>query len=245
MRTFPLIPLALLLAGGCGVVNPSPEQNATDSAREHARRVGERIYTSRVLPARDVGHLAADIEGVDVMRVTGTSTARGDGVGVVIRVSGTAPRDSWDSSEVTVIRCFELRVSVWTERGATPSDVDCPPGRPLTFKPWPETPKIPFERLRRALPHVPRGGTVDEPKVREAVASLHLDPAIHTEIKAEDGVVGVSLTAKPYLHDALDCVLARVAPGGTDVRTPARMQRMPGEGGCDVANAIHPMSPPH
>ncbi|WP_285566084.1 hypothetical protein [Actinoallomurus iriomotensis] len=245
MRRLLLIPLALLLAGGCGV-NPSPEKNATDNARENARRVGERLYGSRVRPAQDVGHLADDIEGVDVMRVTGTTTAQGDGVGVVIRVSGIASKGWPDDAEtITVVRCFELRVSPKTEWDVEPHDTNCPPGRPLTFKPWPKTPQIPDERLRKALPHIPRGGTVDERKVRRAVASLHLDPAIRTDIKAEEGVVGVSLRVKPYLDDALDCVLARVAPGSTDVWSPAKIQRMPGEGGCDVGNAVHPMPPPH
>lgn len=111
------------------------------------------------------------------------------------------------------------------------------PGRPLAFKPWPKTPQIPYERLRKALPRVPRGGTVDEREVRDAVAALHLDPAIHTDIRAQDGVVGVSLLVKPHLDDAFDCTLARVAPGGTDVWSPPRIQRMPGEAGCDVGNA--------
>lgn len=144
-----------------------------------------------------------------------------------------------------MVRCFELRFSPRTEGGAEPHDIGCPPGRPLTFKPWPKTPRIPDERLREALPRVPRGGTVDERKVRGAVASLHLDPAIHSDFTAEEGVVGVSLRVKPYLDDALECVLARVAPGRTEVWSPARIQRLPGEGGCDAGNAVHPMPPPH
>jgi hypothetical protein len=244
MRQLLLIPLALLLVGGCGVT-PSPEKNATDDARDNARRVGDRLYGSRVWPAQDVGHRADDIEGVEVMRVTGTTTAQGDGVGVVIRLSGTALNEWSEPRYITVVRCFELRFSPKTKWGAEPRDVNCPPGRPLTFKPWPKTSQIPYERLRKALPRIPHGGTVDERKVREAVASLHLDPAIRTDIKADDGVVGVSLRVKPYLDNALDCTLARVAPGRTNVWSPARIQRMPGEGGCDVGNAIHPMPPPH
>ncbi|GAA4633528.1 hypothetical protein GCM10023196_071400 [Actinoallomurus vinaceus] len=224
---------------------PSPKDKATDDARDRARRVGNRLYSGSVRPAQDVGHLADDIEGVDVMRVTGTTTTQGDGVGVVIRVSGTASKDWLEPEEITVVRCFELRISPKTEWGDEPRDVDCPRGRPLTFKPWPKSVEIPYERLRKALPRVPRGGTVDERKVRGAVASLHLDPAIHTEVQAEEGVVGVSLRVKPYLDDALDCALAQVAPGRTSVWSPPKIQRMPGEGGCGVGNAIHPMPPPH
>lgn len=86
---------------------------------------------------------------------------------------------------------------------------------------------------------------MDESKVRSAVASLHLDPAIRTDVQANEGMVGISLKVKPYLADALECVLAVVAPGRTNVWSPSRIQRMPGEGGCDVGNAIHPMPPPH
>ncbi|GAB3978240.1 hypothetical protein GCM10029978_070370 [Actinoallomurus acanthiterrae] len=238
------ITVTLFLVGGCGVM-PSAENKATDDARDKARRVENRLYSGGVRSAQDMGHLADDVEGVDVMRVTGTTTARGDGVGVIIRVSGTASKGWVEPEEITVLRCFELRFSPKTSWGTEPRDVECPPGGPLTFTPWPKGPEIPYERLRKALPRVPRGGAVDERKVREAVASLHLDPAIHADVQAAEGVVGVSLLVKPYLGDALDCVLARVAPGRTDVWSPSRIQRMPGEGGCDVGNAVHPMPPPH
>jgi hypothetical protein len=240
----PLTLLTLLPLGGCGVM-PSPEEKATDNARETARRIGNRLYGSRIRSAQDMGHLADDVEDVEVMRVTGTTTGEGDGVGVIVRLSGTASAGWMEPDQITVLRCFELRFSTETEWGDEPRDVTCPPGRPLTFNPWPRTPQIPAERLREALPHVPRGGTVDERKVRRAVASLDLDPAIHTDITAADGVVGVSLRVTPYLDDAVDCTLARVAPGSTDVWSPPRVQRMPGEGGCDVGNAIHPQPPPH
>jgi hypothetical protein len=109
MRRLLLIPVTLLLTGACGV-NSSPEKRATDNAREHARRVGERLYGNHVRLAQDMGHLADDVEGVEVMRVTGTTTAQGDGVGVVIRVSGSASQGWLEPSTITVVRCFELRV---------------------------------------------------------------------------------------------------------------------------------------
>jgi hypothetical protein len=241
MRRLLLIPLILSLAG-C-FVTLSPEEAATDNARELARGVAKRLYNTRVRPAQDVAHLAADVEGVEVMRVTGTTTSQG--VGVVVRVSGTASTGGLEPEKITVVRCFELRFSTRTEWGDEPRDVACPAGRPLTFEPWPKTPEIPHERLRKALPRVPRGGAVTERAVRAAVASLDLDPAIHTEIKAEGGMVGVLLRVKPYLGDAFDCIYARVAPGRTDVWSPPRIQRMPGEGGCDVDDAVHPKPPPH
>jgi hypothetical protein len=166
---------------------------------------------------------------------------------LVLRTSGTG--SAWGESEpVTVTRCFELSFSTTTEwhRYGT-REVACPPGAPMAFEPWPKTPRIPDERLARALPRVPSGGAVDEAEVRAAVASLRLDPKIGVDVRKEGNVVGVALTARPhpYLDDAPACTLARVAPGRTSTWTPGRAQRMPGEGGCDAGSAIHPQPPPH
>ncbi|MBP2708374.1 translation initiation factor IF-2 [Microbispora sp. RL4-1S] len=248
MRRITLIALSLLVTGGCGVATYAKQyakQNATDDLRDRALRIAHRFYSGRDRPAQDMGHLVDEVEGVEVMSVTGTTTAQGDGVGVVIRLSGTASEGAIEPRTVPVARCFELRFSTFGDWDAEPRDAVCPTGPPLTFAPWPKTPRMPYERLREALPRVPAHGRADERKVRAAVASLHLDPAIRIEIKTEGGVVGVSFSVKPYLDQALDCILARVAPGATDVWSPSRIQRMPGEGGCDVGNAIHPMPPPH
>ena len=193
-----------------------------------------------------MAHRAADLDGIEVMRVTGASTA-GSGVRLVLRTTGSAPEDGlYPTQAVTVRRCFELSFSTETEwRDYGTHQVECPPGDPLTFEPWPKTPEIPYERLAKALPRVPAGGRADEAKVRAAVASLRLDPAIKAEYLTEGTTVGVVLTVKPYLSEALDCVLARVGPGGTKVWSPSRIQRMPGEGGCSPGNAINPMPPPH
>ncbi|MEV4000828.1 hypothetical protein [Actinomadura sp. NPDC049753] len=245
MRRF-VIPLVVLLAAGCGQLSRSPEDVAAADARKAAERAGDRVYDSRVRPAQDMGHRAADLDGVEVMQVTGVSTA-GDGVRLVLRTSGTAPEGGWfPSSTITVRRCFELRFSTTTEwRHYGTRQVRCPAGAPLVFKPWPKTPEIPFERLGRALPRVPKGGRADEARIRAAVASLRLDPAVRREFATEGDVVGVALTVRPYASDAFDCVLARVAPGRTNVWTPPRMQRMAGEGGCSAGNAVDPLPPPH
>lgn len=245
MRRF-VIPLVVLLAAGCGQVGRSPDGVATADARKAAERAGDRVHDSRVRPARDVAHRAADLDGVEVMRMTGVSTA-GDGVRLVLRTSGTAPDGGWfATSTITVTRCFELRFSTTTEwQHYGTRQVRCPSGAPLTFGPWPKTPEIPFERLRRALPRVPEGGRVDEAKVRTAVESLRLDPQIRREFGTRGDVVGVALVVRPYGSDVFDCVLARVAPGRTNVWTPPRMQRMAGEGGCSAGNAVDPLPPPH
>ncbi|WP_121436541.1 GIY-YIG nuclease family protein [Actinomadura pelletieri] len=236
-----------LLATGCGSAG-SGEARAVEDARDNAREVAQRfyIYNARVYPAEFVAHNVADLNGVEVMSFTGRTTA-GEGVRVVVRVSGVALKGGWVPGEqVTVMRCFELRFATSADVGdGEPRDVTCPPGGPRTFEPWPKTPEIPVDRLEEALPRVPVGGRVDVAEVRKAVGSVRLDPAIHREFKVKGDVVGGLLWIKPYLADALDCVLIRVAPGSTSVWVPSRAQRMIGEAGCDVDHAIDPMPPPH
>ncbi len=81
--------------------------------------------------------------------------------------------------------------------------------------------------------------------MRRRVAALDLHPAIRTEVKADGGRVGVLLSVKGNGFDPQDCLLARVSPGATKVWVPSRIQRMPGEGGCTVGNALDPAPPPH
>ncbi|MGW6391354.1 translation initiation factor IF-2 [Streptomyces sp. NPDC055103] len=242
-RLLPLAPLLLLIAG-CGVVENS-EDEATDVARDAARRVGERLYSQRPRTAEEVGRSASLLDGVDVMRVTGTATHDGDGVEIVVRTSGSAYNSWFDVEEIVVHPCFAVRVSPRTEWREDPSDVDCPAGPPLHFSPPPEPPRLPYEELRAKLPRVPKGGRVDEAEIRRTLAALDLDPAIRTEVRADGGRVGVHLSLKGNGFDAQDCLLARVSPGATEVWTPSRIQRMPGEGGCSVGNALNPAPPPH
>ncbi|MFF5265112.1 hypothetical protein ACFY4C_40030 [Actinomadura viridis] len=227
----------VVATAGCGVM-PSAETRATEAARDKAQRVGNVLYTRQVRTAEDIGRRAAGLDGVDVMRVSGARTHEGRGVGLVIRVEGAASEGWPIPDEITVKRCFGLRISPHREWDETPGRVRCPAGEPLTFAPPPKDPEIPAERLEEVLPRVPAGGTVDEAKVRAAVTKLRLDPAVHTEFGSRDGVVGLRLWFRPRASEALDCVLARVAPGRTSVWTPSRIQRMPGEGGCDLGNAF-------
>ncbi|MCH0542120.1 translation initiation factor IF-2 [Streptomyces sp. MUM 203J] len=244
MRRLLLLAPLLLFTGACGVVQSS-EGEATDVAREVARKAGERLYGQRPRTAEEVGRSASGIDGVEVLRVTGSSTHDGDGVDVVVRTSGSAYNRWVDLEEVTVRRCFAVRVSPKSEWREDPRDVDCPGGPPLTFAPPPEPPRLPYEELRAKLPQVPEGGRVDEAKVRHALAALDLHPAIRTEVRADGGRVGVLLSVKGNGFDAQDCLLARVGPGATEVWVPSRIQRMPGEGGCTVGNALNPVPPPH
>ncbi|MFG2593717.1 translation initiation factor IF-2 [Streptomyces sp. NPDC048438] len=244
MRRLLLLAPLLLFTAACGVVQSS-EGEATDAAREVAGSVGQRLYGQRPRTAEEVGRAASGIDGVEVMRLTGTSTRDGDGVDVVVRTSGSAYNGWFDVEEVTVRRCFEVRVSPESEWREQPRDVDCPDGRPLTFAPPPEPPRLPYEELRAKLPRVPERGRVDEAEVRRVLAALDMNPAIRTEVKADGGRVGVLLSVKGNVFAPQDCLLARVGPGATEVWTPPRIQRMRGEGGCTVGNALNPAPAPH
>jgi hypothetical protein len=244
MRRLLLLAPLLLFTTGCGVVQSS-EDEATDAAREVARKAGEQLYGQRPRTAEEVGRSASGIDGVEVLRLTGTSTHDGDGVDVVVRTSGSAYNGWLDPEEVVVRRCFAVRVSPKSEWREAPRDVDCPDGRPLTFAPPPEPPRLPYEELRAKLPRVPNGSRVDEAEVRRTLAALNLNPTIRTEVKADDGRVGVLLSVKGNGFDAQDCLLALVGPGSTEVWVPPRIQRMPGEGGCTVGSALDPQPPPH
>ncbi|MEV4946865.1 translation initiation factor IF-2 [Streptomyces sp. NPDC053755] len=244
MRRLLLLAPLLLFTAGCGLV-PTSENAASDAARDAARKAGERLHGQRPRTAEEVGRSASGIDGVEVLRVTGVSTHDGHGVDVVVRTSGSA-YDGWvDAEEVVVRRCFAVRVSPRSEWREEPRDVDCPDGPPLTFAPPPAPPRLPYDALRATLPRVPEGGRVDEAEVRRRIAALDPHPEIRTEVKADGGRVGVLLSVRGHGFDAQDCLLARVSPGGTEVWVPSRIQRMPGEGGCTVANALDPAPPPH
>ncbi|MGW2115010.1 translation initiation factor IF-2 [Streptomyces zhihengii] len=244
MRRLLLFAPLLLCTAACGMVQSS-EDRAADAAQDAATRAGELLYSQRPRTAEEIGYAATTIDGVDVLRVTGTATHDTGGVELIIRTSGSAYDDWFDAQEIAVRRCFTVRVSPASEWRETPPEVDCPDGPPLAFAPPPQPPRLPGGELRSQLPQVPAGGRVDEGEVRRAVAALDMDPAIRTEVKAEGGKVGVLLSVKGNGFDPQDCLLARVEPGATEVWAPHRIQRMPGESGCTVDNALHPLPPPH
>ncbi|CAM5264994.1 hypothetical protein STENM36S_07239 [Streptomyces tendae] len=94
-RILLLAPVLLFTAVGCGAAQSSRDE-ATDAARDAAREVGEQLYGPRPRTAEEVGRAASQLDGVEVMRVRGTSTHDGDGVDVVVRhrsgMSTTTPR---------------------------------------------------------------------------------------------------------------------------------------------------------
>ncbi|MEU3058538.1 translation initiation factor IF-2 [Streptomyces griseus] len=243
-RLLLLAPLLLLTVSGCGVLQSS-EGEATDAARAVARSAGERLRSQRPRTAEEVGYSASGIDGVEVLRVKGASTHDGDGVEVTVRASGSAYNKLFDPEPVTVLRCFAIRVSPKSKWHEDPRDVDCPDGPRPTFSPPPAPPRLPYEELQAKLPRVPEGGRVDEAEVRRAVAALDLDAAIRTEVKAAGGRVGVLLSLEADGYGPQDCLLGRVSPGATEEWVPSRVQRMRGEGGCTIENALRRMPPPH
>lgn len=238
-----LVPLSLAFA--VGGLMPNSADEAADAARKAAGTAGERLSGMYLRTAAEVGYEASRIEGVEALRVTGTAPRDGDGIEVVVRTSGSAYNGWFDVETVTVRRCFAVRVAPGAEGAEEPRDVDCPDGPLPVFAPPPAPPRLPHGELRARLPRVPEGGRADEAEVRRVLAALGLDQGIRTEVGAEGGRVGVALTVERDPRDPQDCVLARVAPGSTEVWTPPRIQRMPGEGGCSVGNALRPAPLPH
>ncbi|MYT34969.1 translation initiation factor IF-2 [Streptomyces sp. SID8356] len=243
-RLLPLTPL-LLVTVGCGLLSQSAESAAADAAREVAGKAGERLHSQRPRTAEEVGRSASGIDGVTVMQVKGASTHDGDGIDLVVRTSGSAYGQRRDHEPVTVVRCFSLRVSPRSEWGEEPQATTCPDSPPLTFAPPPEPPRLPYEELRAKLPRVPAGGQVDEAGIRRTLATLDMDRAIRTEVRADGGRVGILMSLKGNGYDPQDCLVAHVRPGTTEVWVPSRIQRMPGEGGCSIGNALEPSAPPH
>ncbi|MFD4370737.1 translation initiation factor IF-2 [Streptomyces sp. NPDC058486] len=190
--------------------------------------------------AEEVGRSASLIDGVTVLRVTGTSTYDGDGVHLVLRTYGSV-NDGWLSSkQYRVYPCFAVRVYHRADRDAAPQPVECPDGPPLVFDRLSRPPHLPGKEIHAELPRVPEGGEVDEHEVRRGIASLQLDPAILTETRADGGRVGVLLLLPADAFRDQDCLLVRVAPGATEVWAPPRATRMLGGGGCTLDSALNP-----
>ncbi|MEU9256370.1 hypothetical protein AB0D66_31770 [Streptomyces sp. NPDC048270] len=62
MRRLLLLAPLLLLTVGCGMV-PSAEGEATDAAREVARKAGQRLYGQSPRTAEEVGRSASHLDG--------------------------------------------------------------------------------------------------------------------------------------------------------------------------------------
>ncbi|NJC83863.1 hypothetical protein [Planosporangium mesophilum] len=230
---------------GCGhFAAEQPAYDATAQGRadadQHAREAADQIERHSVYRAPDYLHAASQIKGVDVMSVHGTYRNADDGVTLVIRVHGRAPkmgRDKHADGWVDVPVCYRL---VWnrdpgqTVRGS----VACPGNAPINTPVDPALPGDTDQTLQTALASTP----VDEAKVRAAVAALTLPSGIVRDVTAYSGGVAVALHGGRY-----DCVMALRTPTGVRVWRPQSVQLEPGEGGCAAQQATseYMQHPPH
>src|SRR6185369_3183690 len=91
---------ARAIAGGSDA-----QDRAMDDARKKAGQVVDAIDRDYVYKADGYAHSAAQVDGVEVMKVDGTLRNSGDGVTLVIRVHGIAPAAN-GSGPVDLPVCF-------------------------------------------------------------------------------------------------------------------------------------------
>lgn len=203
------------------------QDRAMDDARKKAGQVVDAIDRDYVYKADGYAHSAAQVDGVEVMKVDGTLRNSGDGVTLVIRVHGTAPAVN-GSGPVDLPVCF--RFTYDRDRSGRPQDqVGCPSTPPIDIPKDPKLPRDILDTLRRTLPSGPNATEAD---VRAVVDGLNLDPRVHRDVKQAHGAIGVALQASQF-----NCVLARVTPDKVEVWIPSRIQLAPGELSCAGAVA--------
>ncbi|MFD0427324.1 translation initiation factor IF-2 [Streptomyces zhihengii] len=235
----PLLPFVV----GCGVVVQLPEERAADAAQDVAVEAGGKLYGQRPRSAAEVGRSAAGIDGVEVLRVTGTST-HDDGIEVIIRTSGSAYGDRLDSQKTVVRRCFVLRVSSGTERVGRPTASTA-----RTALHWRSLRHPSLPSADRATPHAASPGAAERPRRGGRGTPGGRCPRHGSGCPHRDE--GRRRTGRPSpvgRRKRLRSPELRPRPCGarsTDVWTPPRAQRMPGEGGCTVGNALDPLPAPH
>ncbi|MFG1841852.1 hypothetical protein ACGFH8_25895 [Micromonospora sp. NPDC049175] len=209
-----------------------PDDPTHDSAVADAAKkvdwVQSRFVADHLYQADKYVHAAGQHPDVAVLTVTG-DTHWGTGVTLVLRVAGHGVEIGADGSvidESDEAICFRLRLGPRDDR--RDDDIECPPDDPIQVAEDPSLSGV-DERLKSALATV----GPDEAAVRAAIDGLKLDPAIRTEVTAEDGRVGVALRAAQY-----DCLLARVTGNGAELWRPARIQLAPGELSCDTRTSL-------
>ena len=224
---------ATLALAGCG--SPSPAQAAYDrairDARGQALAAANAIGRDGVWQADQYVHSAAQVPGVEVMRVTGVNRQTAEGVTLIIRVHGVADvvgRDGGPSGRLDLSVCFVLKYDRDVHddvQGQAP----CPASAPLAIPRDAQLPGDIEQTLRRVLP---AGRAASEASVRTAVDGLTLDPRVRRDVATVDGSIGVALSDSQY-----DCVMARVSGATVDVWRPSRVQLAPGEINCGGSEA--------
>ncbi|MET8044883.1 hypothetical protein ABZU25_28970 [Micromonospora sp. NPDC005215] len=207
--------------------DPTHDSAVTDAAQK-VDRVQSRFEADHLYQADKYVHSASQDPDVAVLTVTG-ETHWQTGVTLVLRVTGHGVEIGADGSTIDErdeAICFRLRLGPRDDR--RDDDIECPPDDPLQVAEDPSLDGV-DDRLKSALQAV----GPDEAAVRAALDDLKLDPAIVTEVTAQDGRVGVALRAAQY-----DCLLARVTGNGAELWRPAHTQLAPGELSCAARVAL-------
>lgn len=225
---------ATVLLGGCSTEG---ERWAMADARQKAGTVQaalawDVIYTG---DADGYAHYAAQLDGVEVMKVDGTRRSTGNGVTLIIRVHGQA----WevDGTLVDIPVCYRLVYN--GKHQGEPDQVDCPDVQPLAI---PKDPKLPGTIRDDLISQLSSLTNPTEADVRRVVDGLNLDPRVQRDITSADDTIGIALRASRY-----DCTLARIKDGRLVVWRPSRIQLAPGELECNalVATGGIGQTPPH
>lgn len=220
-----LVTVALVLlglSGPLGLLTRTPSQVAlagADAGRQarHAQRVADR-GAARVWSAEQLGRRAGAVPGVEVMSVTGVSTAHAYGVRVVIRVTGHAR----SGNVVTAVTsCFELRYGRLYRRAVAATV--CPDQPPLRYPPLPPGPGLPAvgdleARVSAALATVGQSatltGTLRAAALGTVVPGLHLAIGVKVGISTHADAAGLALDAYDPGTFTYSCVLVRAAATG-------------------------------
>ncbi|MFF3664022.1 hypothetical protein [Microtetraspora malaysiensis] len=209
------------------------------NAREQADEVAQKLTRYLAWVPEDVGYSLTRDKRVEVFDVSGTKFSLDNPGRVLIRVHGKGWKYETfifvaGTPTPEVVMCFEITVSY---SDADVDEVDCPAGRPGTFRPPPRLPAAAFEQLKK---HLPR--KLDLVAAERVVLGLDLDPRIREDVRQINGVIGVAVREGPG-----SCLFARVKPPEVEVWHPSPIQVMPGEGECSAAEAAngYAQRPPH
>lgn len=220
-----MVAVALVLLGITGPLGlltrvPSPVALAgADAGRQarHAQRVADQ-GVPRVWTAEQLGRRASAVPGVELLSVSGVSTAHAYGVRLVIRVIGQAQTGKVITE---VPGCFQLRYGRMYRRAvaATP----CPDGSALRYAPLPVPPSLPTvrdleERVAGALavfdPGTPLTGTLRATALTTVVPALHLALGVRVGISTHEDAAGLALDAYDPGTFTYSCVLVQAAVSG-------------------------------
>lgn len=211
---------------------PATELHSTAAADASKKvdRVLQQFDYDHLYKAADYVHTAGQQPDVQVLSVAG-QTHWQSGVTLVLKVTGHGVDKGEDGTVTTegdVPICFRLQLG--PETTDRDNDINCPAGAPLQIAKDPSLDGV-DDRLPTAL----RSAGPHEPAVRAALATLHLDPAIHQDVATQNGNVGVALKASQY-----DCIVVRITKKDVQLWRPSHTQLAPGELGCSAGIALGP-----